>query len=112
MRDLMKLASHHLIEQKLYNSDALDRIYRLLGESRVTRWLGSTNIEELDDEALWEKLISFLEKDMKVNQQKSLVWKKYPSYKNEAKDRGEKYNNHHTKSDDNSTDRCFTNEVT
>ena len=39
MKDLVKLAKEHDIEARLYNSDGLDRVLKLLGECRVTRWL-------------------------------------------------------------------------
>ena len=38
MKDLVKLAKEHDIEAMLYNGDGLDRVLKLLGEGRVTRW--------------------------------------------------------------------------
>ena len=39
MADLMKLSKRHHIEGRLYNGDALDILYGMLGERRVTSWL-------------------------------------------------------------------------
>ena len=39
MRDLMKLARKHKIEPKLYNGDAIEKIFYLMGKNRVTRLL-------------------------------------------------------------------------
>lgn len=38
IRDLIKLSKKHNMERRLYFGDGLDRIYKLLGDSRVTRW--------------------------------------------------------------------------
>ena len=73
MKDLMELSKFHNIENKLYNGDAIEKIYKLLGDSRVTRWLSSSCDENLEDAELWNKLIKFLEKDVRVQQQKALL---------------------------------------
>ena len=39
MKDLIRLASEHHIESKLCSGDGLERLYQLLGDNRVTRWL-------------------------------------------------------------------------
>ena len=39
MKYLEHLAEEHKIQSKLYHGDGLDRIYQLLGDTRVTRWL-------------------------------------------------------------------------
>ena len=69
MKDLVELSKFHNIENKLYNGDAIEKIYKLLGDSRVTRWLSSSCDENLEDAELWNKLIKFLEKDFYKNQQ-------------------------------------------
>ena len=66
IRDLMKLSERHNIEGRLYNSDAIDRIYKILGDSRVTRWLTSICDVTLDDRELWVRLLGFSEKELKV----------------------------------------------
>ena len=83
MKDVSKLAMDHSIENQLYNSDALNKVLKLIGESRVTRWLSKTcendetdddhGVEKTDKES-WLSLISFLEKDLKVLQRKSMVF--------------------------------------
>ena len=37
IKDLMQLSHRHNIEHKLYNSDALDKIYKLIGDGRMTK---------------------------------------------------------------------------
>ena len=65
MKDLKKLASDHGIKSKLCSSDGFEKIYQLLGDSRMTRWLAIVCEEAYDDEELWLKLIEFLEKKVK-----------------------------------------------
>ena len=48
MKDLVKLAKAHDIEAMLYNGDGLDRVLKLLGEGRVTRWLSKLYDDEND----------------------------------------------------------------
>ena len=43
-----------------------------MGDVRLTRWLSETAGIELSDKQLWIELITFLEKDLKVQQQKLL----------------------------------------
>ena len=62
--DLTKLAKKHDIEAKLYNGEGLDVIYYLMGDNRVTRWLMSIYDENLEDEALWLRLMEFLQKEL------------------------------------------------
>ena len=55
MADLMKLSKQHNIEGRLYNGDALDILYGMLGERSVTRWLGQIMITSNDNnERLWK----------------------------------------------------------
>ena len=50
MRELYQLVEQHNIKSKLYSGHRLERIYQMMGDSRVTRWL-STNYEvEYNDE--------------------------------------------------------------
>ena len=37
IKDLMQLSHRHDIAPKLYNSDALDKIYKLMGDGRMTK---------------------------------------------------------------------------
>ena len=76
MSDLMSLAKYHDIEGKLYFGDGIDKIYELMGDFRVTKWLTNTCDMNLDGEQLWKELISFLEKELKVKQELSNIKKK------------------------------------
>ena len=73
IKDLMRIASEHNIENHLYYGDGLQRIYKVLDEARVTRWLVTICEENLDEEDKWKRLLLFLEKEMKVQQQKALL---------------------------------------
>ena len=70
---LMNLAEKHNIKEKLYNGDGLERIYSLLGDSRLIRWLTKSSEEELEGEEQWSKLTEFLEKEARVHQQRILI---------------------------------------
>ena len=72
-------SSKLLLHKKLANGDGLDRVLKLLGEGRVTRWLSKLYDDENDDNAYtneksWLNLINFLEKELKVIQQKTLLF--------------------------------------
>ena len=73
IKDLMKLAKQHNIEEKLYHEEGLQQIYKLLGDGRVTRWLSTISYEPLEDKKVWAKLILFMEKEMKIQQQIILI---------------------------------------
>ena len=70
MKDLLKMCEKHEIESYLFNGNAIEKIYRTLGDVRVTRWLSKTIDDDLKDENLWLKLIQFIERDVKIQQQK------------------------------------------
>ena len=87
MKDLSKLATDHKIESLLYNGDGLDRIMKIIGEGRVTRWLAKecdeadlsssedTDVDfEAENKKSWQSLTKFLEMELKVLQKKSLVF--------------------------------------
>ena len=82
MKDLQRLASEHHIESKLYSGDGLERIYQLLGDNRVTRRLSKLREETYDDHEQWVKLIEFLEKNLKVQQQRMLIQDKSDEKRN------------------------------
>ena len=91
MKDLSQLAAEHGIEGMLYNGDGIDRVLKLLGEARVTRWLSKDCYHDDDDsdgeddadferknKDSWVSLISFLEKELRVIQRKALVFQNFP----------------------------------
>ena len=73
IREVMLLASQHGIEENLYYGDSLPKIYQQLGDARLTRFLSSISDEEPTAKKTWEKLLTFLEKEEKLNQQKILI---------------------------------------
>ena len=79
MKNLMSLCKQHKIEAKLYNSDCIQRLYKLLGDMRTTRWFEFICDREIEGKELWTELINFLEKDLKVQQQKQLISSSDPS---------------------------------
>ena len=87
LKDLLKLAKKHRIEAKLFHGDALDRIYQKIGDVRVTKWLDDTCDDELENEALWNKLIEFLEKESKIQQKKMLLWHKTETFERTRDDK-------------------------
>ena len=79
MSDLIKLAKRHNLEGRLYYGDGLDMIYGIMGETRITKWLTSICDESLEGEALWKRLIIFLEKELKIQQEMALINRKFMS---------------------------------
>ena len=73
MKDLLGLAKQHKIERYLFYGDALNRIYKLMGDHRVTRWFDNAYDETFEKKEEWANLILFLEKEVRVQQQKILV---------------------------------------
>ena len=76
MKDLISLSKQHKIENDLYYGDAFERIVKLLGDSRVTRWIISISDKELSNQEKWKDLMEFLEKESSVLLQKKLLFKK------------------------------------
>ena len=79
---IQSLASEHQIESKLYSGDGLERLYQLIGDNQVTIWLSNLCEETYDDHEQWMKLIEFLEKDLKVQQQRMLIQEKFDEKRN------------------------------
>lgn len=75
MSELLKISKEHNIEQRLYNGEALDIIYGLLGDYRLTKWLTiiSEKDPELVDGDLWDEFVKFLEKELRIQEEKSLI---------------------------------------
>ena len=76
IRELYQLAEQHNIKSRLYSGDRLERIYQMMGDSRVTRWLSTICEVEYNDEQTWHHLVEFLERDLKVQKQKLLFQNK------------------------------------
>ncbi|XP_066928171.1 uncharacterized protein [Clytia hemisphaerica] len=70
MRDLLNLASKHNIEKNLFYGEGLEKIYRLMGNARMTQWLKESCELEANEKVLWNQLLLFLEKELKVEQQR------------------------------------------
>ena len=77
MSDLINLAKRHKLEGKLYYGEGLDMIYGIMGDARLKKWLTSICEESLEGEDLWKRLILFLEKELKVQQEMALINRKY-----------------------------------
>ena len=73
MRDLHQLVEEHNIKSRLYSGVGLERIYQMMGDSRVTRWLSTACEVEYNNEQTWHHLIEFLERDLQVQQQDLLI---------------------------------------
>ena len=72
-KDLTTLAVKHKIENQLYYSDSIQKMCQLLSENTVTKWLMKISDEDPIEEEQWQKLIQFLEKDLRVQQQRCLI---------------------------------------
>lgn len=70
MCDVERLASEHHIEEFSYYSDSFSKICHVLGDRRTTKFLASICEEDLSQKEIWKKLITFLEKEVKVHQTK------------------------------------------
>ena len=84
IRDLMRLAEDHGIEQKLYNGDGVYAIYKIIGEAKVTKFIERTCEAKPDGRDLWSELLKFLEKDIKVQLEKSLIYRVFPDPKSKS----------------------------
>ena len=72
MKDLEKLSKKHKIEQKLYNGEGVQRISKVIGEGRITRWLSQNADTDMDEEEAWRSILVFLEKEIKVVQRRQI----------------------------------------
>ena len=73
MKDLIKLATKHGIERNLFYGGATEKIYKIMGDPLVNKWLDLMCDDASIEVPLWTKLIAFLERQMKIQQQKMLV---------------------------------------
>lgn len=75
-----------------------------MGDNRMTRWLTCVCDEDIVDQELCNRLIVFLEKDMKIEQQKLLVYRKSELERQKDRKPPTKGNVHYT--GDRYTDNC------
>ena len=73
MKDLMNLAETHSIEPRLYHGDGINQIYKLIGNRQTTLWLQSIEEEMPDGKDLWVRLLKFLERELRIQQQKQVI---------------------------------------
>ncbi len=108
MKDLLQLSKRHKIENHLFYGDGFDRIYRMMGESRLNRWLNKRDDLSAGEE-LWLALILFLEKDLKVSQQKASIFQKSADVKSKENSRGSHYTDEQRsyQISDQGNGRCF-----
>ena len=75
VKDLMRLAKRHSIENNLYYGEGLNQVCHLLGSDRRRRWLEfACNIK--DEGERWVKMDEFLEKELNVSQQEAAIMNK------------------------------------
>ena len=71
--DLVNLTTRHGIQQKLYYGESLSTFYRMIGDPLVTSWLKSIDSVQLTEEEKWTRLTTFLEKELRIQQEKALI---------------------------------------
>lgn len=69
----------HLAKEHLYFSNGLPRIYSLLDEPRLTRWL-RTIADEDKPERQWSRLVIYLVDEQKLQQQKINIFVAHPNH--------------------------------
>ena len=75
VKDLLRLAKRHSIENNLYYGDGLNQICHLLGSDRRRRWLElACNIKNEGER--WVKMEEFLDKELRVSQQEAIIMNK------------------------------------
>ena len=47
-----------------------------MGDSMITRWIASKYDDDLEGNKLWKKLVEFLQKELKIYQEKSILTKR------------------------------------
>ena len=72
----------------MYYGEGIYAIYKILGEAKVTKFIERTCEDKKDGKALWDELLKFLEKDIKVQLEKSMIYRVFPERKsNSEKDK-------------------------
>ena len=110
MKDLMYLAKEHNIENRLYYGDALEKIHGLMGDARYTRWLSlSCDTDYSDEEIRWKELQKFLEKEVKICQQKIITSAKIEPKRQNPPDPKDPKDKNHDKRDRKDKPSYYTN---
>ena len=52
IKDIIQLSHKHNIKNKLYNSDAIDKLYKIIGNGSVLKFLMKIYDEDLETDAL------------------------------------------------------------
>ena len=100
MQDLMKIAADHSLEEKLYNCGTINTIYRTIGDIRTTKFIEKTYEDLKEGEELWKELKVFLEREIKIQLEKSMIYRSFPKEDRRSNDR----QTHHVNPDANSND--------
>ena len=79
LRDVIKLARQHNIENHLFYGKTLEDIYQLLDNVRQTKWFSLLEEKTLDELDVWKEFIKFLEKELSIQQLKLLHCSPTPS---------------------------------
>ena len=77
MQELMTLAADHGIEERLYWGGTINSIYRTIGDIRTTKFIEKNCEFRLEGEVLWKELVKFLEKEIKVQLEKSMIYRTF-----------------------------------
>lgn len=119
LKEMVQLANEHKIEDHLYFSDGLHRIYNPLDEGRLTRWLRRSSEEDYSPKQSWHNFIKFLEQEQKLQQTKLTISQTIvdnPSKHNKPTDRSSRGSSHkgskpsatgYHSSQSNTTPTCF-----
>ena len=73
MKEVSSLAEKHHVEEHLYYGDSMARINQLIGDRRSTKFITHICDEDLTPKQKWFRLIDFLTKERRVNEQKQLL---------------------------------------
>ncbi|XP_066912784.1 coiled-coil domain-containing protein 186-like [Clytia hemisphaerica] len=73
LQDLMRLAQEHNIEEYLYYGEGLNTIYQLIGDVQTTKFLDTICTDDLEQQEIWSKLISFLDHQKRIHQQRLMI---------------------------------------
>ena len=78
MIELRSLAKKHNIEQNLFHTSNLAKIYNILGKKKQVELIKKLLDSGKNDEGKWEEIIKFLDKELNVKEQLLLFEKSNP----------------------------------